>query len=107
MSDVVFLYSTAPDEATAIRLARALVEKREAACVNLIPGMTSVYRWKEAVETAGEFVLIVKTTADAALRARATIVALHPYETPCVVALPASAGASHQPFLDWIARCVA
>jgi periplasmic divalent cation tolerance protein len=106
MSEIVFLYATAPEEATAMRMANALVEKREAACVNVIPGMTSVYRWKGAIETAQEMVVIVKTTADMAERAKNTIVDIHPYDTPCVVALKTTADASHRPFLDWISSCV-
>ncbi len=103
MTNINFLYTTAPDAATADRIARALIEKRLAACINAIPGMISTYRWKGNVEAADEVVLIVKTTAAAARDARDLICALHPYETPCVVALPVAADVSSKAFLDWIA----
>ncbi|MEM9749944.1 MAG: divalent-cation tolerance protein CutA, partial [Pseudomonadota bacterium] len=61
MSDVVLVYMTAPDEATAMGLARALVERRLAACANVIPGMRSVYRWKGEIEEDGELIVIAKT----------------------------------------------
>jgi periplasmic divalent cation tolerance protein len=102
MPDVLLLYVTTPDDATARALADALIEARLAACANLIPGSTSIYRWKGAVETAAETVMIVKTRAGLAERARDLILALHPYETPCVVALDIAAHGSSTDFLDWV-----
>lgn len=98
----VFLYSTAPDRETAKAIARALVHSAAAACVNIIPGMTSVYRWRERIEESDEVVLIVKTTAAKAAAARHLILAHHPYETPAVAAIAIDEGRSHRPFLDWI-----
>lgn len=102
MPAVSFLYVTAPDETTAAKLAEGLVEARLAACVNIIPGMRSVYRWEGRIESANELVLIVKTTADTAPAARDLIRRLHPYELPSIVAFEASSGASNPDFLAWI-----
>lgn len=102
MNRVVILYATAPDLETAKTLAHALIEERAAACVNIIPGMTSFYRWKDAVEEASETVMIVKTSATSATAARDLICSLHPYETPAILALNVDESASSAPFLQWI-----
>jgi len=102
MTDVMFLYTTFPDEAAAATVATALVEERLAACANILPGMKSVYRWKGRVETANETVMIVKTNAAAADAAKEKILALHPDETPCIAAAPVSAAGSNPEFLDWV-----
>jgi periplasmic divalent cation tolerance protein len=79
--------TTVGDRAGAERLARSLVGERLAACVNLLPGVRSVYRWKDAVEESDEILLVIKTThaAHAALAAR--VRELHPYELPELVTL--------------------
>lgn len=100
---VQLLYVTAPDAETGERIGRALVEERLAACVNILPGMRSVYRWEGAMEAAEEAVMIVKTTERRAAAARDRILALHPYGEPCVLALPVAQAASAAGFLDWIA----
>jgi len=92
------------DESAAAALARALVEERLAACVNVVPGAHSIYRWKGAVETARECLLVIKTTADAAPRVVARVRALHPYELPEIVIL-ATAGADAA-YADWVAESV-
>lgn len=97
-----FLYVTAPDAETAERIGRALVEERLAACVNILPGMRSIYRWRDDIEAADEAIMIVKTTAAAANKARDRILALHPYETACVVSLPLSENGSNRAFIDWV-----
>jgi len=82
------LLSTCPDAATAERLGRVLVEESRAACVNVLPGLRSIYRWNEAVHCDEEALMIIKTTAAQLAAARERLVALHPYEVPEVVALP-------------------
>jgi periplasmic divalent cation tolerance protein len=82
------------------RIARALVERRLAACVNVVPGVVSVYRWKDAVERDEEHLLVVKTRADRVEALREALVALHPYELPELVVLPVEAG--HPPYLAWV-----
>lgn len=82
------MYVTVPDLDAARAISHALVRDSLAACVNIIPGMHSFYRWRGNVEEAEECVLFVKTSAVLAERAIAAVVAMHPYETPCVVVLP-------------------
>jgi periplasmic divalent cation tolerance protein len=82
------------------RIARELVERRLAACVNVVPGLVSIYRWKGRVERDEERLLLIKTRAERFLELKAALVALHPYELPEVLALPVQAG--HEPYLDWI-----
>lgn len=91
---------TAPDAATAERLAREAVDLRLAACVNCLPGITSVYRWKGRVESASEVLMIVKTTAGRVAELEAWLSRVHPYELPeCVSIAPDVVGAR---FLEWI-----
>lgn len=93
--------STCPDRDTAGRIARALVDERLAACVNLLPGITSVYRWEGAVETDEEVLLLAKTAPARVQALIARIVELHPYDVPEVVALEAAGGLPA--YLEWIA----
>jgi periplasmic divalent cation tolerance protein len=86
------------------RLAAELVERRLAACVNLLP-VTSIYRWRGELERNGEVLLAIKTSRDAFEALREAIVSLHAYEVPEVIALPVEAG--HPPYLAWIAESVA
>lgn len=102
MNDVTFLYSTAPDENTANAIAEALVESGVAACVNIFSGMRSVYRWRGETETACEVAMIVKTTADAAGRARDIILQRHPYENPALAAIRIDETLSAPAFCGWI-----
>lgn len=96
----VVVYATFPDYGTADAIATALVEQRLAACVNLIPGMRSIYRWQGALERADEVVAIIKSQAAEVPRIVATIERLHPYHAPAVVVLPIESGS--RAYLDWI-----
>ena len=96
----VMVYITTPDLDVARRIARALVEERLAACANILPGMESFYRWEGAVLNDQEVVLIAKTRSALLVPLTERVIALHPYEVPCVVALPVDQG--HEPFLRWI-----
>lgn len=98
--EVMLLYVTTPDIAVAERIARAVVEAREAACANILPGALSVYRWEGAVETASECVLVIKTVAGRTEDVIRRVRALHPYEVPAIVAWPVTTG--HPAFLDWV-----
>ena len=100
-NDFFVLLSTCPDAATAERLGRVLVEEALAACVNVLPGLRSIYRWNEAVHCDEEAMMIIKTTAAQLAAARERLVALHPYEVPEVVALPVADG--HHAYLEWVA----
>src|SRR5215813_141407 len=99
MSAIIVL-CTCPDEASAERVASALVEERLAACVNRIPGVASTYRWKGTVCRDSELLLVIKTARERFDAVRERIVALHPYELPEVIAVDIAAG--HGPYLAWI-----
>jgi periplasmic divalent cation tolerance protein len=88
MERAVFVYTTFPSVVEAEKAGRALVDAQLAACVNILPGMISVYRWQGAVERAEETVMIVKTRASLAEQVRTSVKATHPYDTPAIVVLP-------------------
>ena len=94
------VYVTAPSLEEAERIGAMLVERRLAACVNILDKMRSMYWWEGKVERASEVVLIAKTRADRVSRLTEAVVAAHPYECPCVVVLPLVDG--HPEFLEWI-----
>ena len=102
MSEFLCLYITAPSSEVAARIGRTLVEERLAACVNIIPGMQSIYRWQDKIEAASEVVMIVKSRAALFDEIEKRIRELHPYDCPCIVAWPIEAG--HQPYLGWLAQ---
>jgi periplasmic divalent cation tolerance protein len=95
----LIVMTTCPGEEEATRLARVLVEKKLAACVQA-SHITSTYRWQGAVETAPEVRLLIKAKAADYDAIAALIGALHSYQNPEVLAIPVTAGA--QPYLDWI-----
>lgn len=98
MEEVVLI--TAPSLEVARTLARALVEEGLAACVNLVPGVTSVYRWQGEVVEEGEVLLVAKTTTFVFPRLKERVLALHPYQVPEILALPVAEG--HGPYLAWL-----
>ena len=102
MTDKIVVLSTCETEDQATAIARSLVEKRLAACVNIIPGARSIYRWKGKVEEAGEFVLLIKSRRDLFQALRAELGKLHSYEVPETVALPIVDGSEE--YLAWLDR---
>ncbi len=98
--DLRVVLVTAPDAEVAERLARGLVEERLAACVNLIPGIRSFYRWEGAVRDDAEVLLVVKTRTDRLEALASWLQELHPYELPEILGLPVIGGS--QAYLDWI-----
>ena len=80
---------TAPSQEAALELSRTLVAERLVACVNVVPGLVSVYRWEGAVQEDAEVLLVLKTTAARLSELEARLMALHPYDTPEFVALAA------------------
>jgi periplasmic divalent cation tolerance protein len=100
MTDKIIVLSSCATEADAERLARALVEGRFAACVNIVPGARSFYHWKGEIESSQEFLLLVKTSRDLFPALRAEIEKLHPYELPEIVAIPIVAGSDN--YLAWL-----
>lgn len=97
---IVILCNCPPDVAPTI--ARRVVEEGLAACVNILPGVQSVYRWEGAVCEAAESTLILKTGLAQADALRARVVALHPYDVPEFIALPVDAARSLPAYLDWV-----
>lgn len=97
---VVVILVTAPDKRVATRLARALVEERLAACVNVLPGVTSLYRWEGAVQQEGEVLLVIKARGRDVEAIGARVTELHPYDVPEVVATEVVGGSRR--YLDWI-----
>jgi periplasmic divalent cation tolerance protein len=104
VSEHVVALSTVAKAEDADRIAAALVEQRVAACVNIVAGITSVYRWKGKVERDEERLLVIKTRRDRVEALRTALVSLHPYEVPELVVLPIEAG--HAPYLAWIDQSV-
>jgi periplasmic divalent cation tolerance protein len=102
-TDALLVLSTCPDANTAQRLARTLVEARLAACVSLVGPVTSIYRWRDAVETTGETLLLIKTAAERYAGLEEALRAMHPYEVPEIVAVPVERGLSN--YLDWVRSC--
>ena len=100
MTDKIVVLTTCAVEADAERMARALVEGRLAACVNVVPGVRSFYHWKGAMESGEEFLLIIKTSRDLFGPLREEMEKLHPYELPELLALPVVAGAEN--YLSWL-----
>ncbi len=94
-------FSTCPDAASADRIATALVEERLAACINVLAGVHSTYRWQGRVQRDDEVLLVIKTTADRLDALRERLPGLHPYELPELVAVEAAGGLPA--YLDWIA----
>ena len=100
MERIVFVYTTYPSIVEAEKAGRALVERRLAACVNILPGMVSHYRWQGAVERGEEVVMLIKTRAALAEQVCSTVEARHSYETPAIVVLPVES--VDQTYLQWI-----
>jgi len=101
MQNLLLVITNLPDAATARALARTLVEARLAACVNIMPGVESVYRWQNQIETSNEVTLMIKTTSQAYQRLENALRSAHPYDLPEIIALPLAAG--YGPYLHWIA----
>jgi periplasmic divalent cation tolerance protein len=97
---ILVVLTNLPSRDAALTLARALVEQRLAACVNVMPECTSVYRWKGAIESAAETPVLIKTPASRYAALEQAVRRLHPYELPEIVALPVDAGLPD--YLAWV-----
>ncbi len=100
MTDKIVVLNTCNSEAEARRVARALIDKRLAACVQVTPAVTSIYRWKDAIEESTEFILIIKTARRLVEPLRLELERLHSYEVPEFVALPIVDGSPN--YLNWL-----
>ena len=104
-TDVLLVFCTCPDEATAAQIAETLVVERLAACVNRLPELTSTYLWQGNVEQDGETLLLVKTTNARFDALCARLGELHPYELPEIIATPVTKGLPQ--YLQWVSTCTA
>ena len=105
MTDKFVVLVTCSTAAEARRIARAVVDARLAACVNILPGaLESIYRWKGKVETARERLLLIKTSRKRLAKLQATMERLHSYNVPEFIALPIAAGSPT--YLAWIDECL-
>jgi periplasmic divalent cation tolerance protein len=100
MDEVIVVLTNMPDRDAAMKLGRDLVARRLAACVNVLAPCASVYRWKGEVETAEETPVLIKTRAERYAEVEAAIRALHPYELPEIIAVPAVRGL--EDYLQWV-----
>ena len=96
------ILNTCPDMSSAERIANVLVQRGFAACVNIVPGLKSIYTWKGNCETADECLLMIKTTQAMYHQVEQTVSDLHPYELPEVIAVPVEAGLTS--YLRWITQ---
>lgn len=99
-ASVIVVWVSCPTAAVAKRIARAVVQEELAACVGILPMRGTIYRWKGKVETAREFLLMIKARRSAFARLRRRVRALHPYEVPEIVATPVVAG--DPAYLAWV-----
>jgi periplasmic divalent cation tolerance protein len=100
MTDKIVVLSTCATEEEAVKLARTLVEARVAACVTMVAGARSVYRWQGAIESAAEYLLIIKSSRQLFEPLRAAIEKAHSYDIPELLALPVVEGAPN--YLNWL-----
>jgi periplasmic divalent cation tolerance protein len=100
MTDKRIVLSTAGSAEQARRIARYLVERQLAACVNIIPQIESLYRWQGKIESSQECLLLIKTSADQFPAVRDTLREVHPYELPECIAISIEDGSSE--YLDWL-----
>lgn len=104
MANYQLILCTCPDTSVAERIAHQLVEQQLAACVNIIPQIKSIYRWQNAIETAHEQLLLIKTSTHCYAQLEQCVKSLHPYEVPEIIALDISKGLPS--YLQWIAESI-
>lgn len=97
---ILIVQSSIDDAMRAQAIARSLVEERLAACVSVLPGLTSTYRWQGRIETATEALLLIKTSRAGFAALERRLRELHPYELPEIIAVDVCA--AHTPYADWV-----
>jgi len=100
MTEILILVCTCPDAATARRLAGGLLERKLAACVNILPEIRSMYRWQGELHDDGEALMVVKTVQQAYAEVEAWLLQHHPYDVPEVLAVQVQAGSAA--YLEWV-----
>ena len=103
-NDQIVVLMTAPNAEEATRIAEMLVERKLAACVQILPPMTSIYVWKGEVQRESEILLVAKSTRAKFDELEEAVRAMHSYETPEIIALPIVAGS--QSYLSWLSSCL-
>jgi periplasmic divalent cation tolerance protein len=102
MQTAILVLTNLPDIATARALAQQLVANRLAACVNMLPGVESIYRWQDGMEQASEVTLLIKSLQSRYTELESAIRAAHPYQVPEIIAVPIAAGLPA--YLDWVLK---
>jgi periplasmic divalent cation tolerance protein len=105
VADAIEVHVTMPGTEQATALARALVDEGLAACVNIVPGVRSIYRWEGKIEESDEVLCLIKTRPEIFERLRRRIVELHPYEVPEILSFAVDAGSPA--YLDWVRAATA
>lgn len=103
-SEYCVVFVTCADETQARSIAAAVLQGRHAACVNIVPGVRSLYWWQGAIQDDSELLCVMKTRSEKFEALRDAVAGVHPYDVPEIIALPMAAG--HQPYLNWINDCV-
>lgn len=101
---IEIIFCTCPEKESAEKIARLLVARNLAACVNILPGITSIYRWQEQTHSAQEYLLLIKTNKASYQAVETTILENHPYELPEIAAIPIEHGLPE--YLQWIDSCL-
>jgi periplasmic divalent cation tolerance protein len=99
-SEYIIVFITVPDRAQGETIARALLEKRLVACVNILENISSLFWWEGKIDEASECLMILKTRREQFQALKSYVCLHHPYDVPEIIALPIEAG--HQPYLRWI-----
>ncbi|MBX9604081.1 MAG: divalent-cation tolerance protein CutA [Bryobacteraceae bacterium] len=102
MTDKIVVFTTCDSQDAAAGLARRLVEARVAACVNIVPGISSVYHWQGRIEQAAEWLLLIKSSRELFEELKRELSVAHTYEVPEVLALPVIDGSAG--YLEWLER---
>jgi periplasmic divalent cation tolerance protein len=102
MTDYIVVFVTAPSEKEGEKIAQALLKEKLAACVNIIPGLKSVFRWKGKISTEEEVLLLIKTKDRLFEKLKKRVIELHSYDVPEIIALSILAG--NEKYLDWLEK---
>ena len=100
MTDVNVVFSTIDNQDQAVKISETLVTERVAACVNILPQVTSVYRWQGQIHKEPEYIMIIKTKTDKLDQLITRVKQLHPYDVPEIISFPIQHGLSS--YLDWV-----
>lgn len=99
-SMAMIIWCTVPNALSAMKISKSLVESKLVACVNIVPGIKSVYQWENKIQESEEQLLLIKTGEELFPQVRDNILKLHEYEVPEIIGVPITH--AHQPYLDWI-----